>query len=103
MRTPCGFAFEDKRAEGRAIVRVHILDPAALTTSSQALVSFWPYGDVGAGNVIIVLANLLEPSVWSVARWVVGSTPGSHASLWYSQTRLQGLGEEASAKGSNMA
>ena len=35
----------------KPIIRVHILDPAALTTSSQALVSFWPYGDVGAGYV----------------------------------------------------
>ena len=40
IRTPCGLAFEDKRVEGRAIIRVHILDPAALATSSQALVSF---------------------------------------------------------------
>jgi hypothetical protein len=32
-------------------IRVYILDPAALTTSLQALVSFWPYSDVGAGNV----------------------------------------------------
>ena len=55
MRTPCGLAFEDERVEGRAIVRVYILDPAALATSSQALVSFWPYGDVGAGYVIISL------------------------------------------------
>ena len=30
---------------------VHILDPAALATSSQALVSFWPEGDEEAGNV----------------------------------------------------
>ena len=51
MQTPCGLAFEDERAEGRAIVRVHILDPAALATSSQALMSFWPYGDVRAGHV----------------------------------------------------
>ena len=28
-------------------VRVHILDPAALATSPQELMSFWPYGDVG--------------------------------------------------------
>ena len=34
------------------LVRVHILDPAALAISSQALVSFWPDGDVEAGNVI---------------------------------------------------
>ena len=40
VRTPCGLAFEDKRAEGRAIVRVYILDPAALATSSQALCVF---------------------------------------------------------------
>ena len=53
MRTPCGLAFEDERAEGRAIVRVHILDPAALATSSQALMSFWPYGDVRAGHVTV--------------------------------------------------
>ena len=51
VRTPCGLAFEDERAEGRAIVRVYILDPAALATSSQALMSFWPYGDVRAGHV----------------------------------------------------
>jgi len=67
VRTPCGLAFEDERVEGRAFVRVYILDPAALATSSQALVSFWPYGDVQAGYVIIVLANLLEPGM-SVAR-----------------------------------
>ena len=36
---------------GAISVRVHILDPAALATSSQALMSFWPYGDVEAGNV----------------------------------------------------
>ena len=53
VRTPCGLAFEDERAEGRAIVRVHILDPAALATSSQALMSFWPYGNVRAGYVTI--------------------------------------------------
>ena len=47
-------AFEDKCIEGRAIVRVHILDPAALATSSQALVSFWPYGDVRAGTLQLV-------------------------------------------------
>jgi len=40
MRTPCGLAFEDERVEGRAIVRVHILDPAALAISSQALCLF---------------------------------------------------------------
>ena len=34
-----------------SIVRVHILDPAALATSSQALMSFWPYSDVRAGHV----------------------------------------------------
>ena len=51
MRTPCGLAFEDKHVEGRAIVRVHILDPATPVTSSQALMSFWPYGDVRAGNI----------------------------------------------------
>ena len=51
MRTPCGLAFEDERAEGRAIVRVYILDPAALATSSQALVSFWPNGEVRAGTL----------------------------------------------------
>ena len=33
MRTPCGLAFEGERAEGRAIVRVHILDPAALANN----------------------------------------------------------------------
>ena len=60
MQTPCGLAFEDERAEGRAIVRVHILDPAALATSSQALVSFWPYGDVRAGTLQLILAfNLI--------------------------------------------
>ena len=32
-------------------VRVHILDPAALATSSQALMSFWPYGDVRVEHV----------------------------------------------------
>ena len=32
-------------------VRVHILDPAALTTSLQALFVFWPYSDVEAGRI----------------------------------------------------
>ena len=59
MQTPCGFAFEDERAEGRAIVRVYILDPAALATSSQALMSFWPYGDVRAGHVTNTLLETL--------------------------------------------
>ena len=40
------------------VVRVYILDAAALTTSSQALMSFWPYGDVRAGHVTGVLLNL---------------------------------------------
>ena len=53
MRAPCGLAFEDERAEGRAIVRVHILDPAALATSSQALMSFWPYSDMKAGYITL--------------------------------------------------
>ena len=66
MWTPYGLAFEDQRAEGRAIVRVHILDPAALTTSSQALSVFLAIWRRGAGHVTIVLANLLEPGVWSV-------------------------------------
>ena len=48
---PLRQALEDERAEGRAIVRVHILDPAALVTSLQALFVFWPYGDVEAGHV----------------------------------------------------
>ena len=60
MRTPCGFAFEDERAEGRAIVRVYILDPAALATSSQALMSFWPYSDVRAGHVTFCFKKLGE-------------------------------------------
>ena len=38
----------------KIIVRVHILDPAALATSSQALMSFWLYGDVRAGHVTII-------------------------------------------------
>ena len=82
-------AFEDERAEGRAIVRVHILDPAALATSSQALVSFWPYGDVEAGHVTIVLANLLELGM--VRCWVGRGFDSrrSHASLWYSLTRIR--------------
>ena len=42
-------------------VRVYILDPAALATSSQALVSFWPYGDVRAGNV--TRSRLIAPRV----------------------------------------
>ena len=41
------------------------------------------------GNVTIVLANLLEPGVWSVAGWVVGSTPDGRTSLWYSLTRIR--------------
>ena len=40
--------------------------------------------------------------VWR-AVGVVGSIPDGRTSLWYSQTRLQGLGEEASAKGSDTA
>ena len=64
MRTPCGLAFEDKRVEGRAIVRVHILDLAALTTSSQALVSFWPYGNVEAGTLQLTrLYNIIGEEV----------------------------------------
>ena len=65
--------------------------------------SFWPYGDVRVGHVTIVLANLLEPGM--VRCWVGRGFDSrrSHASLWYSQTRLQGLGEEASAKGSDTA
>ena len=64
-----------------------MLDPAALATSSQALVSFWPNGDVRAGYVIIVLANLLELGIWSVGSrsWV---TPNGRTSLWYSLTRI---------------
>ena len=34
MRNPCGRTLEDKRAEGRAIVRVHILDPATVAIDS---------------------------------------------------------------------
>ena len=49
VRTPCGLAFEDERAEGRAIVRVHILDPAALATSSQALSGFLAIWQRGGG------------------------------------------------------
>jgi len=60
VRTPCGLAFEDERVEGRAIVRVHILDPAALVTSSQALVSFWPYGDVRAGYVTVGCIEVIK-------------------------------------------
>ena len=56
-----GYTYTHIRQLREQSVRVHILDPAALATSSQALVSFWPYGDVRAGNVTIVLANLLEP------------------------------------------
>ena len=43
---------KDKRVEERIIVRVYILDPATLATSSQALMSFWPYSDVKAGHII---------------------------------------------------
>ena len=74
MRTPYGLAFEDKRVEGRAIVRVYILDPAALITSSQALVSFWPFGDVRTGMLQLCLRTYWS-QVWSVARWVIGLTP----------------------------
>ena len=44
-------ALEGERAEERAIVRVYILGPAALATSSQALYVFLAYGDVEAGHV----------------------------------------------------
>src|ERR1700679_150669 len=82
----------------RVIVRVYILDPAALATSSQALCVFLALWRRGAGHVTIVLANLLEPGM--VRCWVGRrfDSQRSHASLWYSQTRLQGLGEEASAR-----
>ena len=47
VQTPCGLAFKDERVEGRAIVRVHILDPAALATSSQALCLFGRIATLG--------------------------------------------------------
>ena len=60
VRTPYGLAFEDKRVEGRATVRVHILDPAALATSSQALVSFGHMATCGRERYNLVEFNGLS-------------------------------------------
>ena len=51
-------ALEDERAEERAIVRVYILDPAALATSSQALSVFLAVWRRGGGTRYITITNL---------------------------------------------
>ena len=67
QRNPCKRS-RASASEERAIVRVYILGPAALAITSQALWVFLAYGDVEAGHVTIVLANLLEPGM--VCCWV---------------------------------
>jgi len=58
-------ALEDERAEKRAIVRVYILDPAALTNKFASTLSFWLYGDVEAGHIIsfrsLIRQYILKP------------------------------------------
>ena len=66
-------AFEDERAEGRAIVRVHILDPAALATSSQALMSFWPDGDVRAGHVTSLKEELIAKNKLKIIQQILSA------------------------------
>ena len=73
VQTPYSFAFKDERAEGKAIVRVHILDPAALATSSQALISFWPYSNVRAGHVTLI--ELITSFLYLFMSVVVGLVP----------------------------
>ena len=47
---------EGERAEERAVIRVYILGPAALIISFRKYsMSFWPYSDVEAGYVIIMV------------------------------------------------
>jgi len=54
-QTPCGRALEDERAERRAIVRVHILDPVAVAIYSRVQSVFLAIWRRGAGRVTVTL------------------------------------------------
>jgi len=89
--TPCGLAFKDERVEGRAIVRVHILDPAALATSSQALCVFLGRMATLGRERYNCACELISARCGGPPRGRGFDSRRSHFALVQSNTHLRGL------------